>query len=68
MNTTLLLLIQFQSPTLTMGNIRSLLGGKAEQTIRNKVSAGEFPRPTKDGVWMIQDVADYLDNSRQRTQ
>ena len=51
-----------------MGNIRSLLGGKAEQTIRNKVSAGEFPRPTKDGVWMIQDVADYLDNSRQRTQ
>ena len=42
---------------------RELLGGKAVQTIRNRAAAGKFPRPTSDGVWLVQDVADYLDNS-----
>lgn len=64
MNTALLLFAQFNTATLSMTQVRSLLGNKAEQTIRNKVSRGEFPRPTKDGVWMIQDVADYLEASR----
>ena len=63
MNTTFLLMAQFGSVTLTMDQVRELLGGKAVQTIRNKVSRGEFPRPTKDGVWRVQDVADYIDGS-----
>ncbi len=63
MNTALLIFAQFETATLSMTQVRSLLNNKAEQTIRNKVSRGEFPRPTKDGVWRIQDVADYIDNS-----
>jgi hypothetical protein len=62
--TVFLLLAQFESTTLTLEQVRVLLGGKASQTIRNRVSAGKFPRPTEDGVWLIQDVADYLDRTR----
>lgn len=63
-NTVFLLLAQFGSVTLTLGQVCQLLGGKSAQTIRNRVSAGKFPRPTSDGVWLIQDIADYLDKSR----
>lgn len=63
MNTALLIFAQFETATLNMNQVRELLGGRAEQTIRNKVSRGEFPRPTKDGVWRVQDVADYIDGS-----
>jgi predicted DNA-binding transcriptional regulator AlpA len=62
-DTALLIFAQFKTATLSMTQVRSLLGNKAEQTIRNKVSRGEFPRPTKDGVWRVQDVADYIDGS-----
>lgn len=61
MKTVFLLLAQFESATLTIDQVRVVLGGKAAQTIRNRVSAGTFPRPTEDGIWMIQDVADWLD-------
>jgi predicted DNA-binding transcriptional regulator AlpA len=64
MNTVFLLMAQFGSVTLTMEQVRQLLGGLAVQTIRNRVSAGKFPRPTSDGVWLVQDVADYLDRSK----
>jgi hypothetical protein len=62
--TVFLLMAQFDSVTLTMAQVRELLGGLAVQTIRNRVSAGKFPRPTSDGVWLVQDVADYLDRSK----
>jgi hypothetical protein len=62
--TVFLLMAQFDSVTLTMDQVRALLGGLAVQTIRNRVSAGKFPRPTSDGVWLVQDVADYLDRSK----
>lgn len=68
MKTVLLLMAQFETTTLTLDQVRALLGGKAAQTIRNRVSAGRFPRPTTDGVWMIQDVADYLDRTRHAEQ
>lgn len=64
MNTVFLLMAQFGSVTLTMSQVRELLGGLAVQTIRNRVAAGKFPRPTSDGVWLVQDVADYLDRSK----
>lgn len=64
MKTVFLLMAQFGSTTLTMSQVRELLGGKAVQTIRNRVSAGTFPRPTSDGVWLVQDVADYLDSTK----
>jgi hypothetical protein len=64
MKTVFLLMAQFDSVTLTMAQVRELLGGLAVQTIRNRVSAGKFPRPTSDGVWLVQDVADYLDRSK----
>ncbi len=64
MNTVFLLMAQFGSATLTIDQVRTLLGGKAAKTIFNRVSAGTFPRPTIDGVWLVQDVADYLDRSK----
>lgn len=64
MNTVFLLMAQFGGVTLTMEQVRQLLGGLAVQTIRNRVSAGKFPRPTSDGVWLVQDVAEYLESSR----
>jgi len=64
MNTVFLLMAQFGSVTITMDQVRALLGGLAVQTIRNRVAAGKFPRPTSDGVWLVQDVADYLDRSK----
>jgi predicted DNA-binding transcriptional regulator AlpA len=64
MNTTFLLMAQFGSVTLTMDQVRELLGGKAVQTIRNRVAAGKFPRPTSDGVWLVQDVAAYLESTK----
>lgn len=54
---------QFESATLTLEQICRLTD-KRPQTIRNRVSAGKFPRPTSDGVWMIQDVAAYLDSTK----
>ena len=63
MKTVFLLLAQFESATLTLDQVARLIG-KANQTVRNRVSAGTFPRPTSDGVWMVQDVADYLDRTR----
>lgn len=62
MNTTFLLMAQFGSVTLTMDQVRELLGGKAVQTIRNRVAAGKFPRPTSDGVWLVQDVAEWVNS------
>lgn len=62
MNTTFLLMAQFDSVTLTLGQVADLLD-KAPQTIRNRVSAGTFPRPTADGVWRVQDIAAYLDRT-----
>jgi predicted DNA-binding transcriptional regulator AlpA len=64
MNTTFLLMAQFGSVTLTMAQVRELLGGKAVQTIRNRVASGKFPRPTSDGVWLVQDVAEYLERTK----
>ena len=63
MKTVFLLLAQFESATLTLDQVARLIG-KANQTVRNRVSAGTFPRPTSAGVWMVQDVADYLDRTR----
>lgn len=54
---------QFESATLTIDQIAKLIA-KAPQTIRNRVSAGTFPRPTADGVWLIEDVARYIDSTR----
>lgn len=62
MNTVFLLMAQFNSATLTIDQVCKLLD-KAPQTIRNRVSRGTFPRPTADGVWRVQDVADYLDGT-----
>ncbi|MGH8116721.1 MAG: helix-turn-helix transcriptional regulator [Rhodanobacteraceae bacterium] len=66
MNTTFLLMAQFNSVTLTLRQVADLID-KAPQTIRNRVSMGKFPRPTEDGVWHVQDVADYLDRDRNVT-
>lgn len=63
MKTAFWLFGQFESATLTISQVAQVIG-KAEQTIRNRVSAGTFPRPTADGVWMIEDIADYLDSTR----
>jgi predicted DNA-binding transcriptional regulator AlpA len=63
MNTVFLLMAQFNSATLTIDQVCALLGGKAKQTVRNRVSRGTFPRPTADGIWRVQDVADYLDST-----
>jgi predicted DNA-binding transcriptional regulator AlpA len=54
---------QFESATLTIDQVAKLVD-KAPQTIRNRVSAGTFPRPTADGVWLIEDVAAYIDSTR----
>lgn len=63
MNTTFLLMAQFNSVTLTLSQVAGLLD-KRPQTIRNRVSLGTFPRPTADGVWRVQDVAAYLDRDK----
>ena len=63
MNTIFLLMAQFNSATLTIEQVCAVLGGKAKQTVRNRVAAGKFPRPTADGVWRVQDVADYIDST-----
>jgi len=52
---------RFESATRSIEQICELLTGKSQQTIRNRVSAGTFPRPTSDGVWPIDDKADNLD-------
>lgn len=62
MNTTFLLMAQFNSVTLTLGQICALLD-KKPQTIRNRMALGTFPRATDDGVWRVQDVAAYLDRT-----
>jgi predicted DNA-binding transcriptional regulator AlpA len=62
MNTTFLLMAQYDSVTLTLTQVCSLLD-KRPQTIRNRVALGTFPRSTDDGVWRVQDVADYLDRT-----
>lgn len=62
MNTTFLLMAQFDSVTLTIGQVCTLLD-KRPQTIRNRVALGTFPRATDDGVWRVQDVAAYLDRT-----
>jgi hypothetical protein len=51
---------QFESATLSMEQTCELTG-ISQQTIRNRVSAGTFPRPTSDEVWLIGDKADNLD-------
>ena len=66
MNTTFLLMAQFNSVTLTLSQVAELLD-KKPQTIRNRVSLGTFPRPTADGVWRVQDVAAYLDRDQNVT-
>jgi hypothetical protein len=63
MNTIFLLMAQFNSATLTLEQVCIVLGGKAKQTVRNRVAAGKFPRPTSDGVWRVQDIADYIDGT-----
>jgi len=35
-----------------------------QRTICNRVFAGTVPRPTSGGVWLIDDIADYLDRTR----
>ena len=62
MNTTFLLMAKYDSVTLTLGQVCNLLD-KKPQTIRNRVAMGKFPRATNDGVWRVQDVADYLDRT-----
>ncbi|THD06165.1 hypothetical protein [Rhodanobacter lindaniclasticus] len=62
MNTTFLLMAQFNSVTLTMGQVCALLD-KRPQTIRNRMALGTFPRATDDGIWRVQDIADYLDRT-----
>jgi hypothetical protein len=57
-----LLMAQFNSVTLTLGQVCALLD-KRPQTIRNRVALGTFPRATDDGVWRVQDVAAYLDRT-----
>jgi predicted DNA-binding transcriptional regulator AlpA len=66
MNTTFLLMAQFNSVTLTLSQVAQLFD-KKPQTIRNRVSLGKFPRPTEDGVWRVQDVAAYLDRDQNVT-
>lgn len=66
MNTTFLLMAQFNSVTLTLSQVAELLD-KRPQTIRNRVSLGKFPRPTDDGVWLVQDIAAYLDRGKNGT-
>lgn len=63
MNTVFLLMAKFDSVTLTMEQVCALTE-KKEKTIRNRVYAGKFPAPTSDGVWLVQDIADYLDSTR----
>jgi len=53
---------KYDSVTLTLGQVCNLLD-KKPQTIRNRVAMGKFPRATNDGVWRVQDVADYLDRT-----
>lgn len=62
MNTVFLLMAQYNRVTLTLGDVCDLFD-KKPQTIRNRVSLGKFPRPTDDGVWRVQDIANYLDRS-----
>lgn len=62
MNTTFLLMAQFNSVTLTLGQVCTLLD-KKPQTIRNRMALGTFPRSTDDGIWRVQDVAAYLDRT-----
>ena len=62
MNTTFLLMAQFNSVTLTMGQVCALLD-KRPQTIRNRMALGTFPRATDDGIWRVQDVADHLEEA-----
>jgi predicted DNA-binding transcriptional regulator AlpA len=62
MRTVFLLMAKYDSVTLTMSQICDLLE-KKPQTIRNRVSLGTFPKPTEDGVWRVQDVAEYLDRT-----
>lgn len=62
MNTTFLLMAKYDSVTLTLGQVCDLLD-KKPQTIRNRMAQGTFPRSTNDGVWRVQDVAEYLDRT-----
>ncbi len=53
------LLAQFQSVTLTMEQVRQVVP-VSPKTIRNWISAGEFPRPIPGDVWTLTDVADWI--------
>lgn len=51
---------QFQTALLSAEQVAQLFHVTAK-TIRNRAAAGTFPRPRKDGLWHIEDVAAYLD-------
>ena len=58
-----LLMAKFDSATLTIEHVCELTGLK-EQTIRNRMVRGEFPRTIPGAkTWRVQDVADWIDGS-----
>lgn len=68
MNTTLLLMAQFDGRSqLSIGDVCEAIG-YGKQTAYNEISAGTFPIPMQKraGKWIadIRDVAEYLDRER----
>lgn len=68
MNTTFLLIAQYQKPRLGMQEIADLMGVSLD-TARNLMYKGQMPIPTyKEGGRVfadIRDVAEYLDKMRE---
>lgn len=64
MNSEFWLFGQFNSATLTFGQVQALIPTVTPKTIRNWISSGKFPRPIPGDVFRIQDVARWLDEQK----
>lgn len=62
MKTSFWLFGQFETPLIDAGQVAGIFRLRPK-TIRNRAAAGSFPAPRTDGLWHIDDVADYIDRT-----
>lgn len=63
MKTALWLFAQFEKAALDIGDLERVFGLKAK-TIRNRISAGTFPKPNAYDRWLLEDVAAELERTK----
>lgn len=66
MKTAFWLFGQYEATLLTAAQVMEATGFRSLQTLRNNVSLGRFPRPTANGRWHVEDVANWIDANRER--